>query len=319
VHSQPETHHPRAETSRLIWSIIAAMAVAAAFSFWHAGLKLDPRATGLSLAGAIAMFLMLSWRYRGARLIPWLAYGTEGAAQVGMLVMLGALLSYSLGANSIAYRDAQLDAIDVAMGFDWRAYFTFTLSHPWFAAAGDIAYASMPCQFFIVLAALTAAQRFRRLQHYVLAIAIALIVTLSVFAFMPALGTYGYFHMLPGKLSDHAEYGLFSNLVQLEAVRANTGFSVRMDQLEGLIAFPSFHTVAAVLFMWALAPLRGLRWIAFALNIAMLLAIPIAGGHYLIDVIAGIGVAAMAIALAGQAMKAALDAPAPQLAGVAGV
>ena len=66
----------------------------------------------------------------------------------------------------------------------------------------------------------------------------------------------------------------------------------------GLICFPSFHTTGGILFMWALWPLRWARWPGIAVNVIMLAAIPIIGSHYLIDMIAGVALALMAISLA---------------------
>jgi len=64
--------------------------------------------------------------------------------------------------------------------------------------------------------------------------------------------------------------------------------------MKGVIAFPSFHAVLAVLFTYAhrhsatFAPMA-------ALNAVMLVSIPSEGGHYLVDVFGGIAVAIVAI------------------------
>jgi membrane-associated phospholipid phosphatase len=62
---------------------------------------------------------------------------------------------------------------------------------------------------------------------------------------------------------------------------------------EGIITFPSLHAGLAVLFAVALWRLRGLRWAALLLNILMLVATPLCGSHYLVDVIAGGALAAL--------------------------
>jgi membrane-associated phospholipid phosphatase len=61
---------------------------------------------------------------------------------------------------------------------------------------------------------------------------------------------------------------------------------------EGIITFPSLHAALGVLFPAALWRVRKLRWIALTLNGLLLLATPVYGSHYMVDVAAGILVAA---------------------------
>jgi len=77
----------------------------------------------------------------------------------------------------------------------------------------------------------------------------------------------------------------------IPALRAHQVKDIDMGALRGLVCAPSFHTVSAVLYIAAAWPLRPLRWMIVPLNIVMLLATPIEGTHYLIDMIAGLLVA----------------------------
>jgi membrane-associated phospholipid phosphatase len=61
------------------------------------------------------------------------------------------------------------------------------------------------------------------------------------------------------------------------------------------VSFPSFHAAAAILFLWAFWPVRWIWPIAMVANCAMLLATPIGGGHYFVDIFAGIAIAAISI------------------------
>ncbi len=69
---------------------------------------------------------------------------------------------------------------------------------------------------------------------------------------------------------------------------------------EGIISFPSLHAALAVILVIALWPIPILRWLTLYLNLAVLLATPIDGSHYFIDVFAGIGVAVLCFFLAGK-------------------
>jgi membrane-associated phospholipid phosphatase len=80
-------------------------------------------------------------------------------------------------------------------------------------------------------------------------------------------------------------------------LRAGTFRSIPLDNLEGLITFPSFHTAGAIMFIWALRKVPYVRWPAIALNAALIAATPIDGAHYFIDLVGGAVVAFAAIAM----------------------
>jgi membrane-associated phospholipid phosphatase len=84
----------------------------------------------------------------------------------------------------------------------------------------------------------------------------------------------------------------------LAPVRDGTLRHLELFGLAGIVTFPSFHAASAVLYAWALWPLWWMRPIAIIANGAMLASTPIDGGHYFIDLAAGIGVAVLAIAAA---------------------
>ena len=68
--------------------------------------------------------------------------------------------------------------------------------------------------------------------------------------------------------------------------------------LAGIVTFPSFHACSAVLYAWALWPVWWMRPVALLANGAMLASTPVDGGHYFIDLFAGIAVAVLAIVAA---------------------
>jgi membrane-associated phospholipid phosphatase len=74
---------------------------------------------------------------------------------------------------------------------------------------------------------------------------------------------------------------------------------------KGLIGFPSYLATMALLAIWYFRDVRILRWAVLVLNVAVLLATPVQGGHHAVDVLASFPVAALAIFLAAQAAKTA--------------
>jgi membrane-associated phospholipid phosphatase len=81
--------------------------------------------------------------------------------------------------------------------------------------------------------------------------------------------------------------------------------------LAGIVTFPSFHACSAILYAWALWPVWWARPFALLANGAMLASTPVDGGHYFIDVLAGIAVAVLAIVAArALSQRVQQDAPA---------
>jgi membrane-associated phospholipid phosphatase len=89
--------------------------------------------------------------------------------------------------------------------------------------------------------------------------------------------------------------GLFQPAI-IDALRAGTLRTVSLADLHGLVSFPSFHTVAAILFAWAAWPVRLLRGPMLVTNLAMLAATPVDGAHYFVDLAGGGGIALLALA-----------------------
>ena len=65
--------------------------------------------------------------------------------------------------------------------------------------------------------------------------------------------------------------------------------------IRGLIAFPSYHAVLAMLMVWYARTISYLRWPILVLNLVVLASAPVQGGHHLIDIFGGCAVTVLAI------------------------
>jgi membrane-associated phospholipid phosphatase len=223
-------------------------------------------------------------------------------------MMLGMLLAYPLAASAFPLRDADLNAVDLWLGLDWRAFLQIFNAHPLVGLVGKVAYWSMGVQALFVIVALVASSNFLRLHQYIIAVAIGLVTTVVIFTFMPATGTYSYLHIAPEDYANVSPTVTFGPFRHLQAIRSGNSFLVTADDLEGLVAFPSFHTVCSLLYTWALFPLRNLRWPVASLNALVIAAAPIEGAHYFIDLIGG-GVVAFAAIITTLLVTGAIRAP----------
>jgi membrane-associated phospholipid phosphatase len=285
-------------TGRAIWAIVGLLLTAVSVGSWNAALSLD-LASGIKAGLVIALCIAISLFYRHWRKDPWIAIGAESSAQLACIMMLGMLLAYPLATLDFPYRDAQLHQLDLWLGLDWGAYLRFATAHPLFSLIGKAAYWSMGTQALLVVIVLTASSKFLRLRQYIIAITIALLTTLVIFTFAPAGGAYFHLHVATEEYAGLDPAVTFGPVRHLEALRAGSRFLISSDNLEGLVAFPSFHTECGVLFTWALFAVPRLRWWVAALNALLIAAAPIEGAHYFIDLIAGLIVAPLAIYSAG--------------------
>ena len=115
------------------------------------------------------------------------------------------------------------------------------------------------------------------------------LLTALGFFWLPAQGTCAFY-----ELDVPAHYRPI--LDHLAAMRDGARTAITWRDAEGLVVFPSFHTVWGLLLVLAFWPDRRLRWPIVALNAAMIVStIPI-GMHYLADVLGGFGVTGLVLA-----------------------
>jgi hypothetical protein len=215
-------------------------------------------------------------------------------AQLTLITVLTTPLTYVAAAAAWPLQDANFAYLDRMLGFDWQAYFHFIYEHPALITLEYLAYAMIGWPMVAIPIVLAVKRHYRRLQQFTLACAMTLIATTIVSSLIPAIGTYDYY----GITLDVARYrpgNYLSTLHDLPLLRDGSLRVLDINELSGIVAFPSFHAAAAVLYLWALWGVWWMRPVALIANLGMLLATPVGGGHYFIDVFAGIGFAVLAI------------------------
>src|SRR4249920_950635 len=100
----------------LIWYLVGAMAVLTLASFVLTGLTVDLSSNPWVFL-SVGVLLAISFFYRYRRPNPHLCALTEAAAQLLLILLFGILLTYAAVAVKFPYVDAELYAIDNAIGF----------------------------------------------------------------------------------------------------------------------------------------------------------------------------------------------------------
>ncbi len=268
-----------------LFLIVAVWGLDAVWASW-AGIRIGQAGSILATLVLLGGNLLL---YRGRRGAERASALLAGVAAFFALASGTAALSYLAATSGAPLADRWLARADAALGFDWRAWQAFVHAHPALHRLLQFAYASMSWQILFCLLALPLAGRTARNREFILASALALLPTVALFAAFPAASAWAEYGVMPPPS--------LGFLRQLLALRAGQAPVIELGDLYGLVTFPSFHAAAAVLLANAA---RGtmFAFLGAVLNLLMLVSALSEGGHYLVDVLAGIAIAVLAIGAA---------------------
>lgn len=211
-----------------------------------------------------------------------------------------ALLSYLLVTIAGPRIDTMLAEMDRAMGFSWPALMSFIAQYPAANAVLKLAYLSVMPQSVVLVFALGFGRKIAELYRFSLALSLGAVVTLAVWTIAPSFGAFSVYTLpdaVAGKLGLALGFDYGRMLVQI--LKDGPGF-ISPRELRGIVGFPSYHTLQALVLMWYARGLPMLRWPAIALNMTVLAAIPIQGGHHLVDAFGGVAVTLLSIWLAAR-------------------
>jgi hypothetical protein len=254
-------------------------------------------------AVVVVVFGPVAILYGSLRYDARVAVVCDSVALLSAYTLVAAISTYLatvIGAG-VPLWDGRFLSADRALGFDWRDYLAWLDAHPHLGALLDASYRSALWQVAAVILVLGGFGHVRRLQGFVLALQLSLLVCIVAPAVTPALGAYAALHIDPVRDHPHIPLTLMNGAVpQILQLRGASPL-IRVEDIQGIVVFPSFHTVLALLFAWAFWPVRVLRPVALLLNACMLAATPLSGGHYLVDLGAGValGVGSLVVAIRG--------------------
>jgi membrane-associated phospholipid phosphatase len=143
------------------------------------------------------------------------------------------------------------------------------------------------------------------------ALTLATIVTLAVSALLPAVGAYAFHGVSNDMLASMRGTGAGAwHVKDFLAVREGTLRYLDPKAMEGITQFPSFHTVVAATAGWATWRTRWAKWPMALFSAAVIWTTLPIGGHYVIDVIAGLAVTAMALWVMARTAPDHIESPA---------
>ena len=258
-----------------IWGAILVVIAVDATWMKFAGISADPVGVAV-LVWAVGMLIAVAFFYFRTQRADPIMRAANSAAQLVAFTAAAAALSYLVTATNAPLADSALAASDKAIGFEWHSWAAWVQAHPLVHATFVLAYSSLLYQ--LVACVLFLALR-KSADEFLWILIGSGLLTIAISGFVPAIGN----------LADAPHIPHFN------ALRAGTLHTIPIGQgSQGLIAFPSFHTTLAIIVAYALREIRWLFVVACILNLVVILSVPTEGGHYLVDVLAGAAVAALA-------------------------
>jgi membrane-associated phospholipid phosphatase len=212
----------------------------------------------------------------------------ENAAKFFLFTLVASAFSYYLATNSAPLNDALIVKIDGLLGFSWPAFFAWVSNHNPVGTVLAYLYVSLIIQAVLVLLFVGVIYP-RRPNRFITAYFVSALLTMVVFGFFPVAGPFVYFHHTDAPGALYVEHYL--------QMRRHALTTIPMDDLRGIVSFPSFHVSGAVIITYFLRGLPVVSLLAIAVNIGMSVGALYIGGHYLSDVLAGFVVGLITIAV----------------------
>jgi membrane-associated phospholipid phosphatase len=284
------------------WLAIAGITLLAACWMAAVDLRLDWQSAAVPLAVCLGMEGLATF-YRVRRPEERLATMLTGVAQLVAFTAVAAPLSYALARNDLPFWDETFLSWDRALGLDWRAYLAFVDARPMLGLLFKIAYLSLTIQMVVIVLILGMTGRVQAVREFVWAVIIGGLATVLISGALPAMAMFVHLGLSSGDFPHLNPAAAFVHVEAINGLRDGTLKVITLGRLEGIITFPSFHAALGAIFAYALWGVRWIRFPALALNFVLIAATPIDGGHYFVDVLAGLAIAALAIGAARRLVR----------------
>jgi hypothetical protein len=200
-----------------------------------------------------------------------------------LIVAWTLVFQYLCVSNSIGVIDDWLFLADRSIGFEWIDAYNWVNRHDRIKQILSLAYNSH-WQFLVCFLILIFARMYRELFELINLFVTSAIVVSLISIIVPATSLF-------------ILYGTKESAYVSDFYPLRNGHMTQIDMhlMQGLISFPSFHAFNAVIIPYALRNLAYVFPFSVVLNALVLISTPTEGGHYLVDVIFGAGLALLFI------------------------
>jgi membrane-associated phospholipid phosphatase len=281
------------------WAIILVVAVSDAILLAETSFRLEPSPELRILADLIplAVLFVICRRWRSfPRITHRLAHLIRTVVALILFANVATILNFILtGILPLPRWDEALATADHALGLNWLDMYQWLARHPAIEASADRVYMSLGPEMLILFFALELLGHHNQARAFLLWFMVSGIATVGIATLFPAAGAFVYYHLPVASTTGY--------VAQWADLRNGTLRTINPFDNQGLVIFPSFHAALAVLCACAARPLRILKYPLLALNLLIILSSPAMGGHYFIDIIAGVILATLTVSLPGYVLS----------------
>lgn len=272
-----------------VWSscLLSTFMAFAMLQATHTGLMLAPFA---GMSGVLLFLLGIYFVYARLRPEPRISAISGGLVAVSWAGLMAGITALAALRTNAPLIDVFLAHVDEFMGVDLSIFVTWVAQHRSIGWILEIAYASSVPLVFAAIILLALINRVTRMWQTCFVFGSSAMLCAMTSAFLPAMGTFSRYEgntdILAGLPDDAGRF----YLAAFEGYRSGAFHIVDIRHLEGVVTFPSFHAVMALVVACSFRDMRwlsGLIWVWSSL--ILLSTIPI-GGHYLVDLLAGAAV-----------------------------
>lgn len=267
------------------------------------GSTLDAAAYAMIL-GLAALLIAVGYIYRQLDRSEGIGAATTCAGLFIAFTGATSLFNYLLLPNGRPTIDHWVNGLDAALGFSWPVAIAFGAAHPILNEIMRIAYMSTLPQIALLVVVLGLTGRLADLHGLLVTVTVAALVTVAFWGLFPTTGPSALYALPQDMLAKARpilgpEYGAYVTSV----IENGTPF-LSPNDFRGLIAFPSFHTVLACAAVYYARPIGWLFPPLVIVNLMILPAVVVHGGHYLVDIPAGMAVFLLSLLVARAMVRA---------------
>lgn len=183
--------------------------------------------------------------------------------------------------------DQALVKIDASLGYSWPAIMNWAMENPRFSSVLKVVYISTIPQIIVLMIWHGLSGRAKDLEKLLITIAVSAIIAICFWTLFPSLGPATLYELSPEIWNSVSPVVNQEYAVELREIGTNGPKIIAPDEVRGLIAFPSFHAVLAFIALWSSRKIKYLFPLFLIVNLLMMPATLIHGGHHLIDLPAG--------------------------------
>ncbi|WP_296070635.1 phosphatase PAP2 family protein [uncultured Agrobacterium sp.] len=287
---------------RFVVSFIALLFVVDAALIVARGISVDYAGYLLCVFAGAGVFLLGQFYRRSGRDDRIAATLMSGGLFI-LFTLAASIFNYMLLPIAFPTLDHVLFAVDAAFGYGWEEIVIWAATRPWIGTILFFVYATSLPQLLLLVLTLGFTGKNRLLHHFLITGVLGAFASIVFWIFFPTFGPSAYLELpqwvpqaIP--LAVGNEYGQELNRLATQGVDYLSPKNVL-----GLIGFPSFHIFMAAMSVWFAPRHWWAMLVILPLNLLMLPAVLVQGGHHVSDIFGGLVTFAIICAVSGRLLQ----------------